>query len=281
MSAQDHFKSQPSDIILCSSMKTGTTWLKALAFAIVTRNHHYFDDSTHPLLHKVPHECVPIIEIDMTQASSTRATFELPLLSTHMPYCSLPRSILESDQCKIVYIWRDPKDVFVSMYLYLKKIAIQKNLDLLPLEKCFELFCEGVSLSGPYWDHVLGYWKANLDNPERIMVVKYEEMREDATSYVKKLAQFMGYPFSPEEEETRVVDKIVNMCSFENLSNLEVNKTGKHREGTPISVQNDVYFRKAKVGDWENHLSPEMATRMDEITEQKMGSSGLLARARS
>lgn len=53
LSMQENFKAQPSDIFLCGSIKTDTTWLKALAFSIITRN--LFDDSTNPLLTKVLH----------------------------------------------------------------------------------------------------------------------------------------------------------------------------------------------------------------------------------
>ncbi|KAK4738725.1 hypothetical protein R3W88_002422 [Solanum pinnatisectum] len=50
---QQNFKAQPSDIFLCSAPKTGTTWLKALTFSIMTRH----DDFTNnPLLNKL-HNC--------------------------------------------------------------------------------------------------------------------------------------------------------------------------------------------------------------------------------
>ncbi|MBA0608041.1 hypothetical protein Godav_020291 [Gossypium davidsonii] len=100
-------------------------------------------------------------------------------------------------------------------------------------------------------------------------------MIEDTILYVKKLADFIGYPFSSEEIKKGSVDKIISMCSFENLSNLEVNKSGKHREGTPGVIENKIYFRKGKVGDWENYLTPEMASRLDSITLQKLNGSGL------
>ncbi|XVE54659.1 hypothetical protein DITRI_Ditri03aG0099900 [Diplodiscus trichospermus] len=100
-------------------------------------------------------------------------------------------------------------------------------------------------------------------------------MREDTVLQVKKLAKFMGYPFSTEEEEKGLVEKIVKMCSFESLSKLEVNKSGKHREGTSMVIENKIYFRKGKVGDWENYLTPEMAAVLDLITVQKLSGSGL------
>ena len=35
------------------------------------------------------------------------------------------------------------------------------------------------------------------------------------------MAKFMGYPFSLEEEHKGMVQKIIELCSFENLSKLE------------------------------------------------------------
>ncbi|MBA0581446.1 hypothetical protein Gorai_023624, partial [Gossypium raimondii] len=69
-------------------------------------------------------------------------------------------------------------------------------------------------------------------------------MIEDIVLYIKKLADVIDYPFSYEEIEKRSVDKIANMCSFENLSNLEVDKSSKHREGTSRVMENKIYFLK-------------------------------------
>ncbi|XP_040932139.1 flavonol sulfotransferase-like [Gossypium hirsutum] len=55
--AQEGFRAEPTDIFVCSASKSGTTWLKALTFAIVTRTR--YDTSTSPLLSKVSHDCIP------------------------------------------------------------------------------------------------------------------------------------------------------------------------------------------------------------------------------
>ena len=262
--AQRQFVANPSDIVVCSAPKTGTTWLKALAFAIMSRK--VFDDSTSPLLSNVPHECLFFLEVDIVK--SLRNEFNaFPLLGTHIPYTSLLESIVSSG-CKIIYICREPKDAFVSLWHFWGKLF--REFGFLPLEEAFEHFCEGISLFGPYWDHVLGYWKASLETPDKVLFLKYEDMRRDTRSYVKILAEFMGQPFSEEEERNGAVERIVRLCSFENLSNLEVNKNGRHHPAVP----NHVFFRKGKVGDWENHLTTEMKERLDRITEQKLKGSG-------
>ncbi|XP_038997215.1 flavonol sulfotransferase-like isoform X2 [Hibiscus syriacus] len=271
VSAQQQFQAQPTDIILCSVPKAGTTWLKSLTFATITRTS--YNDSTTPLLFKVPHDIVPFMELHHAQFFTNRDR-GIPLLSTHVPYSSLPRSIIESG-CKIVYICRDPKDSFVSLYHFIARILISRNAQPLGLYEAFELFCEGESFYGPYWDHVLGYWKASVEHPGRILFLKYEDMSDDTEFYVKKIAEFVGYPFSSEEQKNGVIERIVKMSSFEKLSNLEVNKTGVY--GTPKTgfVENNTYFRKGKVGDWKNCLTAEMAAQLDQITMQKLSGSSL------
>jgi hypothetical protein len=217
LSAQEHFKPKPNDMIVSSAPKTGTTWLKALCFAIVTRSH--YDDSTNPLLTTMPHECVLSLEGDLAHNSYLRND-NIPLVSTHVSYTSLPKSIIDSS-CKIIYICRDPKDAFVSLWHFVRN-GSPKGVEScckeqLCLEDAFELFCEGISIFGPYWDNVLGYWKASLESPEKILFLKYEDLKNETLFYVKKIAEFMGHRFSLEEEVQGMVQKIVDLCSFENM----------------------------------------------------------------
>ncbi|KAJ4705456.1 Sulfotransferase [Melia azedarach] len=198
-----------------------------------------------------------------------RESVDLPLWSTHIPYSSLPKSIIDLG-CKIVYICRDPKDAFVSLW-HFKEGEKYENQGFIP-EEAFETFCKGVYFYGPYWEHFLGYWKASQEFPDRVLFLKYEKLMEDTGLYLKRLATFIGYPFSLQEENEGVVQNIIDLCSFENLSNLEVNKGGKHYYS---AKNNKAFFRKGKVGDWKNYMSSEMAERLDKIVEEKLAGSGL------
>ncbi|KAF2320840.1 hypothetical protein GH714_031198 [Hevea brasiliensis] len=277
MSAQEHLKAQPTDIFICSHPKSGTTWLKALSFAILTRK-RFSDSSTNPLLSELPHDVMPFIDI-LAFTDITSRDPELPLLSTHMPYTSLPKSIVEC-KCKIIYICRDPKDLFISLWHFAGKVR-GTSAETFPLEEACQKFCEGLHNYGPYWDHVLGYWKASLQFPERMLFIKYEDLQNDTFSYVKRMADFMGCPFSMEEERQGLVQKVVDLCSFEILSNLEVNKSKKPSSaiGQYVKIEKKAFFRKGKVGDWENYLTADMAATIDQITEQKFSGSGLSFKA--
>ena len=161
------------------------------------------------------------------------------------------------------------------MWTFLHKEKSQEG-QLASLEESFDMFCKGLSVYGPYLDHVLGYWKAYQDNPERILFLRYETMRANPLPFVKRLAEFMGYGFSAEEEEKGVAENVVKLCSFETLKNLEANKGDKEREDRPAVYANSAYFRKGKVGDWANYLTPEMAARIDGLVEEKFRDTGLL-----
>ncbi|XWS47908.1 hypothetical protein CRYUN_Cryun13aG0026400 [Craigia yunnanensis] len=175
--------------------------------------------------------------------------------------------------CKFVYICRETKDVLVSSFLNKMR---SKELEPLSLQKAFELFSQGISQFGPYWDHVLGYWKGSLENPEKILFLKFEDLKKDPLVVVKRLAEFLGQPFSLEEETKGVVQEIIRLCSFESLSNLEVNRTSVQKFSRDIIVDNRHFFRKCKIGDSKNYLTAEMIERLDEITAEKLFGSGLI-----
>ncbi|KAG9145409.1 hypothetical protein Leryth_022817 [Lithospermum erythrorhizon] len=86
-----------------------------------------------------------------------------------------------------------------------------------------------------------GYWKASHERPE------------NRTPFsTQRSLEFLQSAISKEEEIEGVPEKIMNMCSFENLSKLEVNKSGKHMGGTPLEMDNN------EMAGWrlrKNHLT--------------------------
>ncbi|CAN6312668.1 unnamed protein product [Urochloa humidicola] len=275
LAIQRRFQPRPSDVILASYPKSGTTWMKALAFATMSRKD--YSTSDHPLTELNPHDCV--VHLPGAYAAGKEAVVEaLPsprIMALHMPFSTLPDSIVNnSGGPKIVYVWRDPKDVLVSLWHYYLKVR-PDEADLTPFNELYESFCQGETIFGPWWDNVLGYWKASKDMPARVLFLKYEDMLEDTGSSVKELAQFLGCPFPEEGEEAGLtVEEIVKLCSFGELKNLEVNKSGKH--GLLRKHSSSSYFRKGVAGDWREHMTQEMADRINAIAREKLRGSDLV-----
>ncbi|XP_007045763.2 PREDICTED: cytosolic sulfotransferase 5 [Theobroma cacao] len=273
LTCQNQFQAQDTDILLVTTPKSGTTWLKAIVFALMNRVQYPNPEVKHPLLAENPHVLVPFLELELyiDNRVADFTTFTSPrLFGTHLPLVSLPDSVKNS-ACKLVYLCRNPKDTFVSLWHFTNKLRT-KDMGENSLEETFDKFCRGVCLYGPFWDHVLEYWKESLKKPERVLFLKYEEIKEQPKVQLVRLAQFLGCPFSAQEETNGVVDEILKLCSFDTLSNLEVNKTGKLVSGEEYKA----FFRRGEVGDAKNHLTPQMMEKLDQITQDKLHDSGLI-----
>ena len=285
LALRSQFTARLDDIILASPMKTGTTWLKALCFCIVQRqliceeNGQKVDEETlansdeedhkDPLVKNHPAVYVQTLEIQVFTAKPPPniSGMKSPrLFHTHLPYSALPDSIKNS-KCKIVYIARNPKDTLVSMWHFFNKLRTPEQGPY-PFEKAFECFCKGICHFGPFFDHVLQYWNESLKAPDKVLFLKYEDLKRDPKGQVKKLALFLERPFTKDKE----VNEVIWRCSLERLKNLEVNKNGVDPW---VGMQNSAFFRTGIVGDWKNMFTTEMSERLDQITLQKLEGSGL------
>ncbi|KAJ1689678.1 hypothetical protein LUZ63_013833 [Rhynchospora breviuscula] len=271
---QQCFKSRPTDIFLASFPKSGTTWLKAMIFFTLTRTNYSLDQ--HPLSTHNPHQCVPYMEEEFaTGRSKIIEVISSPrVMNTHLPYALLPDSIKESG-CRIVYVWRDPKDVLVSRWYFAQKILGGAD-KMVTFDRFYEFFYQGQNSFGPIWNHVLGYWEERKRRPEEILFLKYEHILQEPVKSAKQLAHFMGCPFSETEENQGVVEQIVELCSIKKLKDFDVNKdsdlsTSKFN----VHISNAYYFRKGETGDWKSHMTREMAERLDTLIEEKFKGSGL------
>ncbi|KMZ69186.1 Aryl sulfotransferase [Zostera marina] len=198
-----------------------------------------------------PHQKVPFLELQVYASEDHVLDIDsLPsprLLSTHIPYPSLPTSLIDSG-CSIVYIWRDPK--------------------------AFECFCNGYSIFGPYWDHVLGYWNAKK-NGANILLIKYEDLMVDPVAQLKILAEFLKLPFTEEEEEDNIIHGIITACSFQMVKDSKMYESG-NTELLQVQVNNTTFLRERKTNDWENYLILKMAERLNLITVQRFADTDLI-----
>ncbi|CAI9095108.1 OLC1v1030969C1 [Oldenlandia corymbosa var. corymbosa] len=283
---RQHFQQQDSDIILATMPKSGTTWLKALVFSIVNRK-TYPDLNNHPLLFHNPHRLVPFFEINLYKNGQIpdqdhiNAIPSPRIFATHIPYQCLPNTILEANNnssCRIIYLCRNPLDAFTAMMHFVLRNGLlpqdgHDHQSAMSLDVPFKSFCDGTYQYGPFWDHVLEYWEASIKDPIKVMFLKFEDLKKDINSSVKKIAEHLGCAFSPEEENGGLVEEISKLCSIDNLKNLECNQKGETE--TVHKAAHNSFFRKGEVGDWANFLTPPMAERLERLMKEKFAESGV------
>ncbi|KFZ62751.1 Sulfotransferase 6B1, partial [Antrostomus carolinensis] len=122
------------------------------------------------------------------------------IIVTHLPPHLLPPSILQN-KAKILALVRNPKDTAVSYYHF------YNNLPLVPSfpswNEYFAAFMNGKLTWGSYFDHLVE-WNKYI-NHESIMMISYEELKENQVLGMKKIADFFG--FSLCEEDFHIIAK--------------------------------------------------------------------------
>lgn len=68
-----------------------------------------------------------------------------------------------------------------------------------------------------------------------------------------------------------LVATIVELCCLPKLKSMEVNKSGNNY----LAMKNEAYFREGVIGDWSNHLTPEVARKLGKIVDDALRGSGL------
>uniref|UniRef100_A0A0D9XBP5 Sulfotransferase n=1 Tax=Leersia perrieri TaxID=77586 RepID=A0A0D9XBP5_9ORYZ len=271
---KENFKPRHDDIILATSPKSGTTWLKAIVFAIINRSRYgsFANTDHHPLLTQNPHTLVPFMCVKGTDLKQLETMPSPRLLATHLPLSLLPTAV-STMGCRIVYLCREPKDVLISWWHYDNKAAQGSKIDL---DTAFAMFSEGCSSFGPFWDHYLQYWKESLQRPGEVVFLRYEEISSDPLKVVRDLALFLGMHFTEEEKRNGADEEVVRLCSFKNLSSLDVNKNGGFGNAeAKIYVRYSSHFRHGKTGDWVNYMTKEMGEKLDCLVDEKFKGSGL------
>ncbi|KAK5794887.1 hypothetical protein PVK06_036137 [Gossypium arboreum] len=83
-------------------------------------------------------------------------------------------------------------------------------------------------------------------------------MKGNPVGQIKKVAEFMGCPFSEEEEKAGAIDEIAEFCSLSNLKNLELNKSGSLKT---MKRQTNSFLRKGDCTTGSLKQRPGIASR--------------------
>ncbi|KAL2735202.1 sulfotransferase 1C4-like isoform X2 [Vespula squamosa] len=183
-------------------------------------------------------------------------------IKSHMPFELLP-NLLDSD-CKIVYVARNPKDMVVSLYYFLQVI---KGVEY---KGTFEEFCEyfmkDLTYYSPYWTHLKDAWAER--HRSNLLFIFYEEILNDMSNTIKKVAKFFGKSYN---EET--ISKLVDHLQIDNFrKNPMVNSASPNKNE---EVRSEMFVRRGKVGGWKEIFTKELEEKFDAWIKENMKDTDL------
>ncbi|KAM6432645.1 uncharacterized protein O9250_000039, partial [Rhynochetos jubatus] len=261
LEALKSFETRNDDVILAGYPKTGTNWLGQMVRELESTDAKYTEEEMKDRIDAEKKlETFPRLEFGdpgiyerMKKLPSRR------IILTHLPPHLLPPSILQS-KAKILVLVRNPKDTAVSYYHF------YNNMPVLPSfaswDEYFAAFMNGKVAWGSYIDHLVE-WNKFIDH-ERIMMITYEELKEDQVLGMERIADFFG--FSLREED---FPRIAKKTSFQAMKEKSKETHGKF---------GDILFRKGVVGNWRDLFSKAQNEEMDQKFEDCLGGTKMAAK---
>nr|CAD7605823.1 unnamed protein product [Timema genevievae] len=188
-------------------------------------------------------------------------------IKSHLPLELLPAQ-LDVVRPKMVYVARNPKDMCVSYYHYCMLVHNLKG----SFQDFCELFLKDRAPVGPIWNHILGFWKRR--NDPNLLFLKYEDMKRDQAGAIRQTAQFLGKTLS--ESDVKVLTEHLSFNKMKQNPAVNLEPIIAKKNGPDYLNSTSLRFiRKGEVGDWRNHMEPDMVARFDAWTEENLRGTGL------
>lgn len=178
------------------------------------------------------------------------------VFGTHLTCNLIPKSFFEN-QNKLILVFRNPKDTAVSYYHF-----HQTNPGLVNYKSWndfFPKFMAGEVCWGSFFDYAVE-WEKHIDD-KNLLVVTYEELKQNLCEGVKGLASFLGLSLNEEQ-----IQSITKRGDFQAMKS-------KSEEKNP-SIAN-IFYRKGEVGDWKNYFTETQNQEMDAMFEKYLAGTKL------
>lgn len=224
----------PADALLVSYPKAGSTWLRFILGNVMTGDDTDWDN-------------VRVASPPLGRLSEGRAL--LPhggrLVRTHEPL----DPAYEPFGRPIVALIRDGRDIALSLLSSMQtfEAARYREVKGATVSEYLPRFLEGWGSSvGPWHEHTARALDAADARPDEVLVVRYEDLRNEPTMLISRILEFVGLDIPPERVEHAVAANTMGrMRSKEKASKTMA------AHGQPPGT----FVRKGVAGGWKEEFS--------------------------
>jgi hypothetical protein len=240
------------DVFVATYAKSGTNWMMQIAHQLIWHGMGEFEHI---------HSVVPWPDTELMGPAMRRYAIPLQdardwetsperkrVIKTHLDWELLPYSA----DARFIMVIRDPKDIFVSSYFFLKDGIFGPAMPSVDTW-CRLFMSKGVMVGGPWAVNTAGYW-AQRGRPN-VMIASFKSMKRDLKGTVRKVARFLEID-APEA----LIDVVTERSSFEYMKGIDHKfRIGKMIPWRPVGAM----MRKGTQGGSSELLSRERQREMD------------------
>ena len=259
----DGFELRPSDIVISTPPKCGTTWTQMLC-ALLVFDGPEFPQPLNKMSVWVDQSIRPLSEVCALYAAQDHRRF----IKTHTPLDGLPIR----DDVTYVVVGRDPRDVMISMEHHLQNMDIDRvlalrgqavgndDLDTLPARpqpsddpgERFRRFVTTTEHSGPanltsVLHHLDTAWQRRHDN--NVVLCHYADYLTDLPGEIIRLATALGYDVTRHRAE--------QLASEASLDRMRAKADETAPNAQDIWRDHKAFFRTGGTGEWRTRVTDD------------------------
>lgn len=279
-------ETEPTDVVLSSLVKGGTTWCHTLLWSLL----HRFDETGSSIeggvggMGQVYPDALPLVRptqppIDPAEAFR-RNVFgdgcfddlcrQKPprLFSTHLAGEMLPARLVAPDgHGRLIIMLRNLKDVLVSTHFFRgepKDGWLGNEHGAGSLSRFLDVHCPNAYGSCFDWVKVMDRIHRTLKPTGRVHVIYFEHLKLEPQAEISKLADFLGIHLTAQK-----LNAVVGSISFDAMRRGSRDVASHGAEGA--AGVPSILLRKGQIGDWRNHMGDAEWRRFDEVFQERLG----------
>jgi hypothetical protein len=236
--------------------RSGSTWLRFILFEILRGDEAGFG--------KID-KCLPEIEAHRGVAPILPGGGRL--IKTHEKY--------RKEYTKAVLLVRDIRDVLISCYLRGVELGAVRLVSKGDFESFLLSFLEGRALQmGSWQEHTRTWLESPLAKNGKLMLVRYEDLRQDPEQVLSQLLQFLGVT-----PNLRIIRKAIENNSLQRMRAKEdkARKAGERSvllESRKSTEEDGRFVRKGAVGGWRGTLTDAQLKIIDQYAGDMLATLG-------